>query len=711
MYDAGHPVVQKSIDETHAILTESLRRLSPLVILFYREQFFVEEEPFDSRLNTSRMADHFKKVGIESVSFDKGLGKTDLIELSRIFTDAKAYPSADLMKEELAKRHVSRVKINYIFYRKVTADDEIISKQELEKLKAGTPDGGSSGVLNDVVNKMAENILVEEVEKSASLEALLADPAKLSDDIINQDLALSKGGKTKQNNPGAHIAGQLNQFRNEVQKAAKNPANLSLPNLADAVYDLKKQLSQKIESQKQMGIYYENEAEILDEANALTDQVLVELLKDEYQKGAVSIQRLAQIIHRLVPDIKELKRIIPGLRKVLFAEGMSKADFVKLLRQLEKELQAENLTCYLQKGAENIGVTSEELIKEFKNNPDDAAELIYLASEIRKRPGDEKVLTELLVDYVERIGSKIALDGVDPSQRGGGDDLKRIIAEVKTEIVKKLGKKGLPPDVLKAVKKKLSQRMETSFNDLMAGGGAGQTNANSPKNTGGHSILKMLEECVGEGDELFEIIKKVRSSVGDRGIDENDFQQLHAEIQRYRQLEDVSEAISDNGEFGPLPDGAFPLDQLKMFMQQEIVRSRRHLTPFSVISLSVTKVIAKQPIPRGSINRDQVNQRIMTNLIRMVKPDELVGPLTKKIMLIFMPLTAYKDAKIALTRHQKSLTAKIFQINGHSISVLFAGVVTSFDSERTPDLTTFLQSAEAAHTDFSTRIKNIQDLI
>ena len=711
MYKANHPFILKAIDEAYMAVHDGLKRFSSIVVMFYRDRFFVEEDPFDGRLNTSRMADHFKKVGMQSISFEKGVTKVEIIEFAKIFADSKTYKTADSMKTALIKQGVSKVRINHVIYRKVTADDVIISKKKLKDLTANSQDGSSPPMLDDVVNKMTENIIAEEVQKSVSLEALLTDPAKLSKNLIDKDLALAKSDQTKTKNPGSHIAEQLNQFKGEVQKASQNADSKSLSKLADAVFDLKKQLGNNIASQKELGISYDNEAQILDEADALTDQVLVQLLRDEYKKGAVSIPRMAQIIHRLIPESNELRRLVPKLREALLTVGMPKDDFFKLLRQLEKELQTENMAGYLQKGAKNIGVTSEELIKEFKNNPDDAAELIYLASEIRKGAGDEKVLTELLVEYVERIGSQIALDDVNSNGRKGSDDLKKIIAEVKSQIVKKLGKKGMSPDVLKAVQQKLNQRMESSFKELMAGGKDSPEASSPAQKTGGNSILKMLEECVDEGDELYNIIKQVRSTSQERGIDENDFQQLHAEIQRFRQLEDVSEAISDNGADGPLPDGILSQDLIHLFIKNEIVRSRRYSTPFSLITLSVAKVIAKQPIPKGSINRHLVNKIIMTELNGMIREEELVSLLTEKIILIFLPMTNYTKAKLSMSRLQKSLQAKIFQINKYSLSVILAGVVTSFDVERDHDLNALFRNAENEHDDYSTRLKNIQDLM
>ena len=101
----------------------------------------------------------------------------------------------------------------------------------------------------------------------------------------------------------------------------------------------------------------------------------------------------------------------------------------------------------------------------------------------------------------------------------------------------------------------------------------------------------------------------------------------------------------------------------------------------------------------------------MTELNGMIREEELVSRLTEKIILIFLPMTNYTKAKLSMSRLQKSLQAKIFQINKYSLSVILAGVVTAFDVERDHDLNSLFRNAENEHDDYSTRLKNIQDLM
>ena len=159
---------------------------------------------------------------------------------------------------------------------------------------------------------------------------------------------------------------------------------MALADLAGAVFDMK-QLLEGIEAQKALGVAYENEAAILDHANELTDRVLLQLIKDEYQQGKISPARVAQIIRRLIPEAAELKRLLPKIKAALIEEGMPHTQYLELVQELGRELQSEGLATILQQSGEDIGVDGNQLIAEFKQNPEQAAQLIYLASEIRQR--------------------------------------------------------------------------------------------------------------------------------------------------------------------------------------------------------------------------------------------------------------------------------------------------------------------------------------
>ena len=67
MYHASHPSIGQSIDTVYESAGQLFHFISPLVFILNREQFYIDEEPLDPRINVSRIAAHFNKCGIQSV--------------------------------------------------------------------------------------------------------------------------------------------------------------------------------------------------------------------------------------------------------------------------------------------------------------------------------------------------------------------------------------------------------------------------------------------------------------------------------------------------------------------------------------------------------------------------------------------------------------------------------------------------------------------
>jgi len=85
MYNLDHPFTVDSMNNYYKTITEGLSTFSPIVLIMNQEQFFIEEEPLDSRINLSKMVIHFKKAGIQSISFEKGMKSDELNLFVKIF--------------------------------------------------------------------------------------------------------------------------------------------------------------------------------------------------------------------------------------------------------------------------------------------------------------------------------------------------------------------------------------------------------------------------------------------------------------------------------------------------------------------------------------------------------------------------------------------------------------------------------------------------
>ncbi len=413
MYQLDHPYTSQSIKDFFHTIQKALDFQSPLVLIMNRDQFFIEDEPLDPRLNVTRMVAHFKKAGIQSVSFHEGILSNDISEFVRVFIDLAAFPNVDGMRNELGRVGVESIKLNHVVYKKVTEDDAVVSKDVLSQSEGAGKGGLAEEKKKSVLSVVAGGLVMEELEQALSLRYVIDNPGAASRTLIDSDLASAQqgtGGGEGDAGSGAVIVRQLNRLRSEVEKVTPEMEGANLAELAEAVFDMKRKLLSGIEAQKSAGVVYIDEAGIHQEAHELTDRVFIQLVRDEYRKGAITVKRLAQIIRRLIPDPQELQRLMPALKEALVGEGMPLTDYMELIGALGKELQSQGLAQVLAQGAEEIGVEGEDLIQEVLSNPQIAAELIYLSAEIRKGAGDEKLLSDLLVDYIERIGGQLSLE-------------------------------------------------------------------------------------------------------------------------------------------------------------------------------------------------------------------------------------------------------------------------------------------------------------
>lgn len=846
MYDTSHPYVVQSIEQVHQTVEPLLAHISPLVFIFSQGQFFIDEEPLDPRINMSRIASHFKKTGIQSISFEKGVDKDDIRIFLEIASSLNSYPNANAMKDALQAKGVDFMKINHVFYKKVTEDDEVVSKEALKKV---TPDMIEEDRLKSrkmFVEALLESVLTEEFFKTLNIRNLVKNPAGLTRNMIQADLKgeighlEGKGGNVVEGISGGHghpgsgtaengsarvnrqevprdmdqtdlkgqigpleqkggnvvggisgensapgsntariasaggnshgtpgsggqghlqgdvksgtrsanaapsgntvespgptqapgigqagSAGELKQgadsqtmadipegqgallymqlevLEQEVEKNLSGQGSVEISELASAVFEMKHQLMAGMQAQKALGINYENEEEILEKSNEITDRVLLSLIREEYQAGRISTSRLAQILRRLVPDPAELKRLLPKIKSLLLEEGMSLPEYLKLVQDLGRELQSEGLAKIIHESSEQIGVDGEEIFEEMKKNPSQAAELIYLAAEIRKGTGDENALSELLVDYVERLGVKMGADVAEGEEGAGEKHLQKVMTDVKSNIVQKLASMDVKDDVLAQLEEKLNKRVDDMLDTLRLEWLKNQGAQSEKTPVKRLSVLQTLERSVNEKEELGEILKIVRSKVEAGEIDENDFRRIHAEI--LVQKEQIKDLEAGKG----LPSGILKTEELVFFLEKEMARAKRYDTPFAALGFSLVKAKVRTKKGAEAVSRQSLMDAVLRKLAVIFRETDVLGQIGRKRVVALLPMTPESDGKLALRRSMRLLHLEPLDVRGTPVEIKVAGVLTRVDRESASDSKTFLQTLTAQLDDMAARIKNI----
>lgn len=730
MYNAEHPSTLEAMTELYKVLSISLQHSTPIVIILNKEEFYVDDEPFDPRLNTTRMLGHFKRAALESVSFSAGLHPDELNIFASVFVDLLKYPDADAMKDACEEQGIRNVKINHVFYKKVTADDEVIDRKELEEKQAAATGDQADTKIGQALESMVESVLSDELEQSLSIAGIMENPQEASEQLLNADLALAHsdggegdGGPGAGGEPGGPggpggaggegigsgmlIARQLQNIREEVEAVSGDPQSGNLHELAEAVFEMKRNLLKGLEAQKATGVVFENEEQIRRESDELTDNVLIQLVTQEYQKGEISTQRLAQILRRLIPEPGEIQRLLPKIKEALLEEGMPLAEFLQLTVELKRELKSEELAHVLEESAEDFGVSGENLIEEIRRNPKGAAELIYLASEIRKGTGDESVMSDLLVDYIERVSSKITIDAAQKKGDEGGKQLRGIIASVENALLKGLKNKDVNAEVIHKVAQRLNDRMEQCIEKMesqmftlqhQSFDGAGDEQSTT--------MLGEYEKKAEDPAQIKSILNKVKDTIHDdvEGITpeppkEPEFKPL--------QKEEKKAPVHKPGE---LPEGIYDHKTIVAFLEKEIARSMRYDTPFSVLVLSVLRITPKIKMEIEDQFKQAVVRMLLQTIADTFRVSDVIGMLDKNKVLAMLPMTISQEAKLATRRIMKTIHEQEFFVDDIPLTIQLAGSATTFDQKRTPTLDKFVKRAESDSSEMVRRLKNIHNI-
>jgi GGDEF domain-containing protein len=703
MYNIDHPFTAQALSEFYNTTTRGLALFSPVALIMHQEQFFIEEEPLDHRINTGKMLTHFKKADIQSISFEKGMAESELAQFAGVLNDIAQYSNAEAMKAACKELGIRNIKINHVFYKKITADDEVVDRRVFEQISTASGSGTTEHGTDEVLGMMAESVLMEELEKSLSLQSIIESPTGASQKIIEADQAAAASGEPGAPASGDVIMAQLQLIREKIDGSSTGDDKPSLGDLADAVFAMKKNLLDGISARKAEGIVYQNERQILEETEALTDQVLIQLIREEYQQGKISVQRLAQILRRLVPEPGELQRLIPKIKTALLEEGMQLQEFLQLTRELIKELQSEDLVTALEKSADQLGISADVLMEEVNRDPKSAAELIYLASEIRRGSGDENVLSDLLVDYIERVGSEIALDTAQKQGAEGDQHLRGLISKIESTLVDRLKKKDLSTEILHKVAERLGERMEECLEALKSRWTIRQKTFTPDGVETPTAVLGVFDENAATGTELHAVMEKLRSSFDEKEAGQG---QVGAQVKpAAAEPVDEEKAIK-----AALPKGILNRNSILYILEKEIDRTIRYDTPFSVLMLAIYKMTPTKPLSAGTINRGDIMHFVLSNLVRVCRRSDILGVLDRNKFLALMPMTTEKNSKAAMRRVLKRIHDVDYSIEETPVVIKLAGTITTFDKDRTPNLNDFVKRAESDIFDMVNRLRNIQSI-
>jgi hypothetical protein len=682
MYSIDHPSTIQSISDFYSAITEGLSFVSPLTIIMDRNHVFIEEEALDPRVNPFRIVAHFKKGGIKSISFEKGLKERELSQFMKVLINQKLYPTAEAMKGAIKSFGVQNILINHIVYKKVAADERVVSKKE----GYGKLHEHRDLIRTEMVQKPQIDKTLNGKVKKLTLDLLLKDPSWFLNELLGETTSIEKERWDEWKNHLSFAVDQIKGLRKEIIERRFPVDKKGLEEVFSSITSLKKELLKGISEKSTIGLKIE-ETDIIQEIDNLSDQVILELLKEEYRKGEVSVKRLGQIIRRMIPDVRELKRLLPKIKEALIEEGMTLSDYLELIKELGKELYENGVVSALQEGAIEIGISAEDLVEEIKRNPGEAAELITLAAEIRSmRKGDEKLLTEILVEYVEKVSAQIALDEAEKEGPEGGKRLRDIIDRVEQELVERLREINIEAKLIDELQVKLMERSdEKLYRELKS---KWILRKIDPSIIDQNIILNLIRSSFDEDEDVRPVIELIKSGLESKGLDRARIKEIYDAI--YRRLEEEEKI---KGLIRP-PKGALTRNQLIFILQGEIKKAARYPYPVSALVLRIGSIKPKKLVPIGSIQLNDIIYGLLERLVKIKRDVDYAGSLDEEKVILIMPFTDKKGAHLAKDRIVNALLKESFIIKGVPLDVEIIPSTYSLEPYHRISVKGFIQAIE-----------------
>ncbi len=674
-YDSDHPVSERAYETLRAGLAECLAVCSSVTLMLDRGSFFVEDFPVDSKFNSRRLVIVFRKLGLESVTFLPGVGIEELKCLMSVVTRPDEFGDIAAVRDELLRQGIDSIRVNHVVLRKFTGDDEVIDRAGLEELTGLAEQAVATESASGTTVATSEELLAR-VDKIFSMHALMKQPQQMAENLVRASSAepADQAGVVEQIK---RLAAQVENKSGEANKV------VSLDEVMQAIAQVREEVSRSVTGQEETARLMVQRGSVLSELDQLTCQTVVSIVRDEYRQGQVSAQRLAQIIRRVLPEARDLKRLLPMLKQALLDEGMGLADYIEFVNQLTAELQSDELVQTLAQGADSIGFSVDELLREIRREPEEAARLIVLAAELRQGgKANEDMLSNALSEYIDRVSSDLAT-------AQAGDHANVLSAEgagrTREELLRKIRAHGVPEAVV--------DRLESGL------GGAGEDSSRSFRSSRLVELLNRSESANDAelADQLVHIAERDpgMSTLGNT---------LQHELARHGYSAERIDSIYNEtlarlkrkSRVDFIPGAVMNPVATRYFLKREVATSTRYATFFSCIMLMIAQVRENECDWR-TISIDEI-ETLMPEVFDMLPPHlrdlDLLGTLGSKdqnIPLAILPMTDQAGAEAVMSRMLAALETARLELGGKAVKVNVIGTAARYDPGQASDAKAFIQ--------------------
>ena len=684
MYGGSHQTTKDAATTFFHVLQPMLGIINMITVSAEKDSIFFENHCVDKLVSVQRINSRFKKAGIQSVSFDRDASLESALALFYMMGSLSEFQNVDAMQAYLNNERISGVRINYVVYQKVTIDDAVINKTTLSEtqLLLSAQQGHSTGSYL-------------QADQAGILKGF-SEMLSLRNSVDGNEVSGTGSADTSglsQADYDKFISTQIKSFNNQLNSTERSEegASLTPAEMLESIYKLKESALEDLKLKRETGKLTSTEELAINEINQISYQVIMRLIKEEYRNDkTISVKRLAQIIRRMLPDIKELKYLLPQLKDGLFAEGMSPSDYLSLVKELNKELDSDGLIQVLIEASDQIGLSFNELLEGIKESPEEAAKLIVLAAEIKKGgvKADDEQMSAVLSDYIEKVSRALALQSPEAVAAGGGKMLKAAVTRIEREIIGRLKSQNVGANTVSEVARKLADQFSETILNLK--GEWAKNNISSTKNLDEEAVLSIIEQIAEQGQESDGVTGEIRSILIANGFSAEKIDSMVKKVQLRAET-----AVTHKIE---MPKGTYNPSTMAFFLNLEIKRNCRYNSPFSTILISYDKIVDLRTFTTidltPDINIQLTNQSLM--FLKDTKRElDVIGICTinnLSILLMVLPMTDMTGALYVKKRIEKDFPQHEFLVDGITVHVEPIVTASSFNNKLTPDTASYFKA-------------------
>lgn len=668
LYGSGHPNTLKNAAAFADVVNEFMDGggRAMVTVISYNGSLVIEDSPVDKSLNVGKLLSHFDKLGMASVSFERGVSAEGVSRFVELAGDANT-SNAERCRAALADvargaAVIPGVRVNYVQYGRITADEVVVRAADASLGAGAAVDGGAAAISAAGLSGRA----LGQIEQVLTLTSLLEKPKEVTSALAQTDTSTFSIDD---------LHGAFGKIRGEIDSTQTH----SVGELLESLHNLRTDLYEAIEVQKATGRVMRSAAMIDKELCDLTAHTIVKLVKDEYGAGRMPLNRLAHTIRRMLPNSTELLSVLPRMKEMLLSEGMSLSDYLALVEMLGVKVESESLSDSLKEAADAVGATVSDLVSAIRSKPAEAASLILLASEVRQATGEgDSGLPEALATYVEEVCSKFAVDRCAASPDGGGA-LQGVLAQLESQMYAQLGQRG----VSEAVMSQVRERLSADFGKTLA------------------SASAQLGQQQNQPYQQYPQYPQGQQSAPSPSTPQGQPYQQNRPEQPVQQVQQVPQKKASRAL--KMPPESLNANSMLFLINNEIKRSLRYKSPFATLIVSIESVVTSGAAVRPPTPDDtaELLPQVFKQVGALLRDVDNIGTIAADdppAPELFILLPMIGDDGAAAVRAKIAAAAKewVFHCVGQRAAAAVKVSATAYGADAM-DLKTYLRAARNNH--------------